>query len=84
MEVDTLTMEVLSDEIERRVLIDPDRSYLTVITELTDELDIKHKEDIQKYLIPNLSPVILAKLKVEAQKNHMLKDKHTTTDLMVL
>lgn len=84
MEVDALTMEVLSDEIERRVLIDPDRSYLTVITELTDELDIKHKEDIQKYLIPNLSPVILAKLKVEAQKNYMLKDKHTTTDLMVL
>lgn len=71
-----MTVELFSEEIERRVANGLAEGYIEATAEYIEELDYD-AEDI-KHLI---SPTLIGKLEAEASKRGMLKAKHRTVDI---
>lgn len=71
-----MTMEMFSDEVERRVAEGLSEGYIEATAEYIEELDYD-AEDL-KHLI---SPTLVGKIEAEASKRGMLKAKFRTNDL---
>lgn len=71
-----MTVEMFSEEIERRVSSGLADGYIEATAEYIEELDYD-AEDI-KHLI---STTLIGKLEAEASKRGMLKAKHRTVDI---
>jgi hypothetical protein len=71
-----LSKEQFSEMVEIRVQSDPDRSYISTLTELIGELEIEYN-NINRYI----NEVIRQKVYAEGQRLNMFKTKHNTGDL---
>lgn len=72
----TYTPESFAMEVERRVSEGLEKSYITATADLIEEMDCEAEE--VKHMI---SPTLVAKIRAEALKAGMLKEKDTSVDL---
>jgi hypothetical protein len=70
------TPEAFALEVEKRVISGAEPSYITATSDLIEEMDCDPEE--VKHL---LSPTLIAKIKAEASKRGLLKEKHLSSDL---
>jgi hypothetical protein len=72
----TYNPESFALEVERRVSSKEEPSYICATSDLIEEMDCEVEE--VKHMI---SPTLVAKIKVEASRRGMLKEKDTTLDI---